>query len=372
MIRKGYLSAAALAVTATATGANAGALDRSYNNISPIFETGNYAELSFARVKPKASGTDTTVPQTIEDVAEDFGLFGAAVKFQYAPNLSMTFIVDQPYGSDIRYSGNPAGSAFGGTTVKADSSAVSAIGRYHMNERVSFHAGLRYQSIEGNVGLSGLAYGGLSGYAVNLGEDRSTGFLVGAAYEIPEIAMRASLTYHSKVTHDLTATESVNGAVVNTGTTRLETPEAINLEVQSGVAPGTLVFGSIRHANWSDVKLSPAFFNANTGGASLINLPDVTTYTIGVGRKITDVLSGSVSLGYEPGEKSDLVSPLTPANGRHWLSVGLKYELDKVTLSGGVRYTKLGDAQPQTQNTSRATFTDNDIVSIGIKVGYHF
>lgn len=374
MIRTGFLSlgTATALVAVSATTGMAGGLDRSYTNIAVLFEQGNHAELSFASVKPTATGTDTTVPQPIGDVAKNFGLASAGIKYQFSPTLSFALIADSPYGSDIQYPGNPAASAFGGTTVDAESFAVTAIARYHVNERVSVYGGLRSQTIEGSVGLSGLAYGPLSGYGVKLGEDSATGYLVGAAYEIPEIALRASLTYHSSISHKLTATESVGGVVVASDQTTLKTPETIQLDVQTGVAPGTLVFGSIRHANWSETRLSPTFFAANTSGSSLTNIPDVTTYTIGVGRQITDVLSGSISVGYEPGENSDLVSPLTPANGRHWVSLGLKYQMDKVILSGGVRYTKLGDGQPQTQNTARASFTDNDIVSVGLKIGYSF
>jgi long-subunit fatty acid transport protein len=367
-------AAAFLAATAlSTTGAVAGALDRSYQNIGVLFEPGNYAELSFAAVDPEASGRDTTVPQTISDVAEDFNQFAAGVKYQFSPMLSFALIADKPYGSDVVYPGNPAASAFGGTRVDVNSIALTGLARYHFNENMSVHGGLRYQQIGGDVALSGLAYGPLSGYSATIDDDSAVGYVIGAAYEMPEIALRVSLTYHSAVEHDVRVTERISGVgVVANGTTEIETPEAIQLEFQTGVAEDTLVFGSIRHANWSEVRLIPDFIRAQPTGQSLINLDDVTTYTLGVGRRVTDALSVSASVGYEPEQDSDLVSPLSPTNGRKWVGLGTRYTMGNVEYSAGVRYTWLGDARPQTGGIPRAVFEDNDIVVVGAKIGYRF
>ena len=61
--------------------------------------------------------------------------------------------------------------------------------------------------------LSGAAYGPISGYNVQLDQDWGVGFVVGAAYEIPDIAGRVSLTYNSKVEHQFDTVESVNGTI---------------------------------------------------------------------------------------------------------------------------------------------------------------
>ena len=118
--------------------------------------------------------------------------------------------------------------------------------------------------------------------------------------------------------------------------------------------------------------ISPRVFNAQTRGQSLTNIDDTIDVTIGVGRKFTEKFSASVSLGYLTKQDDDLVSPLSPSNGAMSIGLGASYQLDKVTISGGVRYTKLGDARPATSNTARANFTGNDAVSVGVKVGYRF
>ena len=45
---------------------------------------------------------------------------------------------------------------------------------------------------------------------------------------------------------------------------------------------------------------------------------------------------------------------------------------EKFTVSGGVRYVWLGDAQPETADTARAEFTDNNAVAVGMSVAYRF
>ena len=48
--------------------------------------------------------------------------------------------------------------------------------------------------------------------------------------------------------------------------------------------------------------------------------------------------------------------------------------MDSVVISGGVRYTWLGDARPETgtPDEPRATFTDNTALALGMSVGFRF
>ncbi|MCH2168330.1 MAG: hypothetical protein MK107_11465 [Oceanicola sp.] len=47
---------------------------------------------------------------------------------------------------------------------------------------------------------------------------------------------------------------------------------------------------------------------------------------------------------------------------------------DAITISGGVNYTKVGDAQPETgtPDTARANFNDNSVFGVGFSVAYKF
>lgn len=362
------------ALLLTTSMAHAVGLDRSAQNIGVIFQNGNYAELSFGRVMPSVSGTDAAAfgSRDTGNVAEDYSILGLGYKSNINDQLSFALIVDEPYGADMAY---PTGqsTALGGTTATLDSVAFTGMMRYKMNDNVSFHGGVRAQSIEGKVTLSGLAYGanspptGINGYSVTLDRDTGYGYAVGAAYEIPDIALRVALTYFSEIDHEFGTTDNLG----STTDTKVTTPQAVNLDFQTGIAADTLLFGSIRWAEYSVVKVTPQNFGVATSGASLTNIEDGFGYTLGVGRRFSDAWSGSFSVGYEP-EGEDLVSPLAPTNGNYSVGLGAQYTMDNVILSGGVRYIGLGDASAQTSNTARAAFTDNSAVAVGFKVAYTY
>ena len=379
MIKNGLTAGAAVLLSTSMAGAVG--LDRSNQDITAIFETGNYAELSFGYVTPNLTGVDV-LGNSIDNVGNAFSQLGGSIKMDVNDQMSFAFIIDQPVGADVTYGGAALTTMLGGTEAILNSTAFTALGRYKINENFSVHGGLRYQTLDADITLSGLAYinpligpgSGLSGYNVDLQNGSGTGYVIGAAYERPDIALRVALTYHSEIENEFDAAESLRGATVAVGTTTVSSPEAWNLDFQTGIAANTLVFGQIRHAVYSQTILTPDFFGSATGGASITDIEDGTSYTIGVGRKFSDAFSGSISLGYEAEESDDLVSPLSPTNGLISVSVGGQYTMDNLVFSGGVRYTMLGDARPETgtPDTARAQFTDGDALSVGLSVGFRF
>ena len=217
-----------------------------------------------------------------------------------------------------------------------------------------------------------LAYGPLNGNRYQFSSDRALGYVAGAAYEIPEIAFRASLTYHSAVKLDLptSITPFGAGAAIPVGTTRSKLPETLKLAVQSGIAKDTLAFGSVRWANWSEFKLDP-----NGATPNLAELDDSIIYEIGVGRRFTEKFSASISYAYDDSDGNDLVSPLGPRHGEQSVTLSGKYQInDMVNVSGGIKYIWLGDARPETgtPDTARATFNNNTALAAGIKLGISF
>lgn len=365
-------TAAGAALLLTTTSVSALGLDRSGQNIGVIFEEGSYAELTFGSVTPSLSGADLAAfgGSSIGNVANDYTQLGLGYKRDINQQLSFAVIFDEPFGVDIAYptTADGGGVMLAGTLAKLESRAITGMLRYKIDENFSVHGGLRAETINGDITLAGAAYGPLNGYSVSLAENTAYGYSIGGAYERPEIALRVALTYHSSIEHDFDTTE--NGAP--SLATTVETPQAINLDFQTGVAADTLVFGTIRWAEYSSVIVSPAGFAAATGGGSLTDIDDGVSYNIGIGRRFSDQLSGSISVGYEA-EGEDLVSPLSPSNGNYSIALGAEYKVtDNVAVSGGVRYIKVGDASPQTAQTARAEFTDNDAVGVGIKIGYSF
>jgi long-subunit fatty acid transport protein len=363
----------AVGTLALSTGAvSAGGIDRSGQGLTNLFEAGRNIELSLGFVNPDVAGNDVAVfgGGSTGNVANDYTQFSLSYKQDLTDKLSMSVILDQPFGADVLY--GPGSVALGGTRAEARTLAATGVLRYKFGGGFSVHGGLRVQRAEGEIDLRGLAYGGFNGYSVDLDSNTALGYLVGVAYERPEIALRVALTYNSKITHDFDTVESVGGVTVGTGVTEVNTPQSVNLDFQTGIAKNTLLFGQIRWADWSDFKIDPAFFTPRAGGG-LIDLDDTTTFTLGVGRRFSENWSGSISFSYEDGG-DPLVSPLAPSNGRRGVTLAAVYTRDNMKITTGINYTKLGDAQAETgtPDTARASFSDSSSVGVGVRVAFTF
>ncbi len=375
---KTLLGAAALLMT-TAPVFAAG-IERSTQSINILFEEGNYVETGLQVTNPEVSGRDLAIygGRKTGNVADDFNVLTFGYKHQFSDQFSAALIIEHPYGSDIEYSTVDPTSAtkgsfmLGGTNATVESAMISVIGRYKFDENWGVHAGLRASKASGDIRLRGAAYGPLSGYRAKLADDTSVGWLAGVSWERPDIAARVALTYYSDIDHEFDTKEFMGAVQVAKGTTDVTTPSMLALDFQTGVAKDTLVFGQIRRTYWSDFTVTPAWFGQSVPDG-LVSLEDTNTFTLGVGRKFTDQWSGTVAFTYEPTGK-DLVSPLAPTNGRKGVTVAAIYTMDKWKFTGGINYTKLGDAKAETgtPDAARAEMEDNDALSLGLRVGYRF
>ncbi|WP_116131789.1 OmpP1/FadL family transporter [Tropicimonas sp. IMCC34043] len=390
------------AALVTAGAASAGGLDRTGQPIGVLFEdggaTGGYAEISLSFTNPSVSGTGEGVPATppflpgneagfdYDDMVNDFYTAGVALKFRFSDAWSGALIFEEPFGTDLLYNGNPATTDLGGTKADAETSTLTALLRYKFSDNWSAYGGVRIQRIKGQISLGGQAYGYVNGYNVDLDGSTAAGYVIGGAYEIPEIALRIALTYNSAITHSMNTTESgpdipvaipgygvvmadlLNGSSV----TEVKTPQSINLDFQTGVARDTLLFGSVRWVDWSQFLVDPVLFTSVTG-VGLVEIEDTTTYTLGVGRQFTDKLAASVSASYEA-SADEMISPLQPYTGFFALALGASYDVGDFVISAGVRHAWLGDAKPSTGDplVARAVFEDNTATSFGFRVGYNF
>ena len=330
--------------------------------IGIIFEDGGFVELSYGMVTPSVSGVALPIFGGADSgsVAPAYSQLSLGVKQQINDMLSIALVLDHPYGASVSY---PLGTGYplAGTTAEVSSEAITAIGRYKLNDRFSVHGGVRVQSISGDIFI-------VPAYTLTMDASGDVGYLVGAAFEIPDIALRVAVTYNSEVATTLSGTEFITGPL----TLDVILPQSINLDFQTGIAADTLLFGSVRWAEWTAFDLMPPIYALLNSGDSLLDYSnDVTTYTIGVGRKFSDEFSGSIAVGYEAATATPATpsSNLSPTDGFISVQIGGKYTMGNMAVSGGIRYVQVGDA---TTNTLLSSFTDNSAIGVGVKVGYSF
>ena len=139
----------------------------------------------------------------------------------------MALIFDQPFGADVSY---PASAYFAtGSVAELNTSAITAVLKYRTASNFSVHGDLRVQSFAAEATIPFV-----SNYTVSGTKDLGFGYLVGVAFEKPEIALRVALTYNSAIEHKLATTET-SGALggPNASTTVINTPQSVNLEFKT-------------------------------------------------------------------------------------------------------------------------------------------
>ena len=209
---------------------------------------------------------------------------------------------------------------------------------------------------------------GALGYSAETDQNTQVGYIIGAAYERPEIALRVALTYESGLTHDFGSSETLTaiGAEGAKGTFDIDMPQSITLDFQSGVATDTLVFGSIRWSEWSVSELRPSVYEDLTGDRVAGVTDDVYTYRFGVGRRINNDLSVFARVTCEPSQ-GGISSRLAPIDGSASYGIGGSYTIDAVEITGGVEYALLGDA-----DDSLTKFKNNMALGFGLNIGIGF
>ncbi|MCJ7872221.1 outer membrane protein transport protein [Phaeobacter sp. J2-8] len=298
--------------------------------------------------------------------------------------------MSQPYGANAAY-----GEGFyEGLTAKWRSTAIDTLVKYDFSDRFAVYGGASLLTSSADIvvpvtlaniasdpdGPAALGGGPLPGsiisdYTASSSTETDVGFVVGAAYQIPEYALRVALTYRSEIEHEFDADESYTklslpstvSAVSTTTKAPITMPQSITLDFQSGVAPKTLVFGSIRWTEWSKWSVAPGAYMAETGSEITSFDNDVFTYQLGVGRQVTDDLSLFARVGYEE-KKGGVASRLSPTDGYTSVGIGGSYRLGTAKITAGIEHAWLGDAD----TGSPTVFTDNTATGFGITIGFAF
>lgn len=377
------------------------ALETSNQSIASFLESNNYFEFSSAIVDANVSGNiyrpeanDPTILTEIStpNFVQQYVLFNAGLKLQLHPNWSFGFIYDQPFGTNVSYTLAPVPTSpsdlINATQFKLDTKNLTSLLGYQPNPFLNFYAGLGYQTLTTQLKISGQSSGLLIDYKGDIQKDTAHGWLLGMSYQIPEYALKTSLTYRAKIRHKQPFNEQTTTTptipllnLSSNQNTTIETPQSVNLEFQSGITAHNLIYASLRWVNWQNFKIaSPLISSSSSSPVMLVDYQkNQWATTLGLAHVLSDKWTSTIDIGHDSGIGNP-ASTLSPSNGFYSLGLGSFYQIhSNLFIAGGVKYFKLNKAKVQQDpNGSGSLFkplssvNNNHALAYGIKMGYRF
>ncbi|WP_425038964.1 OmpP1/FadL family transporter [Primorskyibacter sp. S187A] len=408
-----------LATTAlglTTSIAMAGGIDRAQPNYGVLFESGNTVQFGFSSTAPSVKGEHPAATATAlnatrdsENMANNESFYSFAIKTDLTDQLSFGFFMGQPYGANVDYTqgiysaANPAFTTvdINGDTIpdiavsgsqnlsaRWESIGYEAVLRYKFNERISVHGGLRAVTSQAQISLPGQLVGAASGgalgadYQANSSRETDFGYIIGAAYEIPDIAARLAVTYRSEIEHEFdvdesatntttvlaTGAQAMNTLLSQSSKTKIKMPQSWTIDFQTGIAENTLLFGSARWTEWTAWEVRTDGYEDATNGEITGFENDTWNYTLGLGRRINEKYSVFGTVGYEEAKGGDL-NRLSPTDGSTSIGLGASYTFENdMVVRAGVQHAWLGGGE-----TSDGTeFEGSTATSFGMTLGFKF
>ncbi len=334
--------------------AQAGSIERRGDPSPILFAEGkNRLEISASTIHPSVSGSPLALGGRTGNIQNSYESYAIGYKHELNEILTFAIVIDEPLGASVSY--RIPGAFFSGSSAEISSIAVTGMAKYQATDSFSLYGGLRLQGVGGSIRV--VSFGGTfpNPYTLNVDKDYRLGYLAGGAYEIPERALRAAITYESEIKHKFRD---------NTGTRfEVATPQAVTVYGQTGVAKDTLIFGSARWREWTESSLAPPEFFPNpiVSGTS-----DIWTYELGIGHRFSPSWSGVAIFGYEK-DHGDIVSNLVGSDGYVSYGLTLTYETEDWEITTGIRYFDIGGA-----NSTVSSFSGSDAIAVGTKVSLKF
>ncbi len=316
-----------IAACAFVGGAQAGGLERAGYNIDLLFDPGQYTfESGVVYVAPQRKlenvvDTQTGINSTeggnlnslpgSADETENYFVPRLGLKANIFDDVDCLADYSQPWGVHTNPGSNWAG-ANNNIETKVNSHNYGLTCSYKFDAgpgQIRIIAGGFYQEIDGFKERLVIP----SAFATGTGvgrldlETSGWGWRVGAAYEITEYALRASLVYNSEVKlDDITGTldlSEVNNTTADVyGSSAM--PESVEFKLQSGIAPDWLAFGSVKWTDWSQLQRIP-FYAVGTTTPERTSLElayrDGWTVSGGIGHKLNEQWSVAGSVTWDRG-----------------------------------------------------------------------
>ena len=340
-------------------------------NIDPSFmlEPGTYAEFGMGQIAPSISAVGALV--NVDSVAGTYTATTMAAKTSIGSKIDAgIWYTSQGNGVLIDY-----GTFVNGLQVNADVSLPTLAGmvRYKLSDSMSVIGGLKRVSMDsGSTVSANVRTENIAQANWTFGAASGTSAVYGIISEIPEIAMRMTVLMESAGAIDVPTTYVQDG-VNHTGTTKAPVGDATTISLQTGIAPNTLLFGSLKMSNWQDDQTMLPINGSATQRHQISDYSDGQSYTIGLGRRFNDQLSGRVSYFRDPASDCDESSALAPVCERTSLSLGANYAIsDQASLSFGYSWSQYGDATIFAGTAIEATTTNSSVSTLGARLSYKF
>ena len=377
-------------IAMSATMGHAGGIEDTALSAGFMFEDGSYGSVSVKSQSPSVQGTVKYIGagslsplKAVGDPATKGSLIGSVTstnlkaKMDVLDNMSVGITYYRQAGIKLDYQSNwDSATAAVLPKVDLDVTALAALVKYDFNDNISALAGIK----NGTASNATVSIPASSITATATGKS-ALSYIIGGAYEIPEIALRAELMYETSAAYSLPtvfgpyllATPAFPGDAA--GKIHASTPDYINIYVQSGIAEDTLAYASARQANWKTNQISIQHIGTAAlpgGTADLSEFDNTTSYEIGVGRKFGDTWSSSIAYNWEGGSGPSSSSFFTLTDGRQGITVGAKYNFSENTaVSFGGNYTQFGDTAHDALRGATA-FTGNTATTLGLNISHSF
>lgn len=366
-MKRTLINMAVLGSILGASMAHAGGWDRSGQDTSIIMKEGSLLELTSISVAPKVTGENRVLATgSTGDVTPDYSYTNIGFRTDINDDFSLAVIQEEPFGASVDWTESGGAYQQAGVKAKIETDSTTVLVGYDLND-ITLFGGIKNQSFGAEAVTSS---GPSRQYTITSTPDSSLGYVIGAGFEKPEIALKVSLSYHAKVNHQVSVVETVVAALnpveASPSTLAASTPSSFNLTFQSGIAENTLLFGSVRSVKWTETDLRPTVYAAETGDSLKKFDKDVLTYNLGVARKFTDQWSGAFTYGTEAAE-GGTQSPLGPTDGFSKMGLAVTYSAEQADITLGMQQVNNGDTQ-----MNYATMTDNTTTVTAVKVAYKF
>jgi long-chain fatty acid transport protein len=298
----GIFVAALASALATASTAGAGGFSRGTANTDILFQDGMVnLDNSVAFVNPNRKYDTNPVPALNgSGFSESYIVPNLAAKYSINDNLSCAFTYTTPFGGDSKLDVLDSRGKLEEKFRTDEYGATCAVFMPMETGRIAVLGGVFYEQFK--YEFDGATRLGPMIAPLNFDvKSHEWGWRAGIAYEIPEYAFRTQLLYRSGTDHSGNSTAHLptfGMTLPVSGEGSL--PQSLELKAQTGVAPGWLVFGSVKWTDWSALDR----LDLTLGGRPFSNIyewRDGWTFTAGVGHEFTDRISGALTLAYDRG-----------------------------------------------------------------------